>query len=277
VDGIHYTVKSSAASDEVNTRTGPESGFAQTGQYPKGAPVKVVMKSKYKDNQHYWYKVYEGGKYYYAFASYVKVGGSSKSGIKFLTKAELDSLAAAKKAAEAKKYALPKVNSTQQKRAQAFLNECDKLGKLIVKNKFIYSNSGVQRNYAAAVKCTVKKTNCALYVSWALQNYGILPKDKTIWLNNRINGNGTDYIKASKKVAICYPNRKTKDLDLLPGDICGFQVTPLSKHTMVYAGKDAKGRRLWYSAGPTTVPTNLCKVLGTVYDDKEVKVLIRIL
>ncbi|MBQ6582882.1 MAG: hypothetical protein IJH77_03520 [Mogibacterium sp.] len=170
---------------------------------------------------------------------------------------------------------IEKAKAIESEEIEKWLGVAESLGRRIAANHFTYSNSNVRSTYAAALS-QARHVNCALYVSWAMQEYGILPYGKTIWLDSSIHGNGASYLKSSDKVTISYPNRLTTSVDLQPGDICGFQIGPSNRHTMIYGGKDSSGRMVWYSAGPGTVRRGqLCRVPGTLYERNKLKVLIR--
>lgn len=116
------------------------------------------------------------------------------------------------------------------------------------------------------------RINCACYVSYGLQDIGVLSKGKTIWLDKKIHGKGAAQIK--KKAKVAYPRKIPAKAGLKKGDICGFAKAP---HTMVYAGKDKAGHLLWYSAGGSDVkPKNYGPKRKNHYENKKVMVRIRL-
>lgn len=116
------------------------------------------------------------------------------------------------------------------------------------------------------------RINCACYVSYGLQDIGILGKGKTIWLDKKIHGKGAAQIK--KKAKVVYPRKIPAKAGLKKGDICGFAKAP---HTMVYAGKDKAGHLLWYSAGGSDVkPKKYGPKRKKRYENKKVMVRIRL-
>ncbi|MBQ6477519.1 MAG: hypothetical protein IJI43_03700, partial [Bacilli bacterium] len=124
----------------------------------------------------------------------------------------------------------------------------------------------------------VKKThdvNCASYISLAMQEFGLLPKGKVIYISvdGVIKGDGADYIKKSKKVTISYPDKKASQLNLKPGDILGFDKTK-NPHTFAYAGKK-NGKYLWYTAGPGDVSEKNYGPKTKRYNNKIIGVVIR--
>lgn len=116
----------------------------------------------------------------------------------------------------------------------------------MIKAHVRYSANHACKSLASALKN--KRTNCATYVSFALQSTGVLPKGKYIWLDTKIHGSGSSVIR--KKAKIAYPRKSWRYAKLKKGDICGFANKP---HTMVYAGKSKQGHPLWYSAGGSDV------------------------
>ena len=115
------------------------------------------------------------------------------------------------------------------------------------KDGFHYSVNGGKGSYRKS-KETRRVTNCAIYVSWALQDAGIIKKGQVFWIDKggAIRGKRKTCITKNSKLKILHPHKKAKHAGLKKGDICGWDN---HIHTAVYAGRDAKGRTLWYSAG----------------------------
>ena len=115
------------------------------------------------------------------------------------------------------------------------------------KDGFHYSVNGGKGSYRKS-KETRRVTNCAIYVSWALQDAGIIKKGQVFWIDKggAIRGKRKTCITKNSKLKILHPHKKAKHAGLKKGDICGWDS---HIHTAVYAGRDAKGRTLWYSAG----------------------------
>lgn len=166
----------------------------------------------------------------------------------------------------------------REKRVADFLNALDSLADRIIANNFWYSNSNNSKTYEGALKKR-KVTNCALYVSWACQEAGLIPYGKTFWCNTRIHG-ALGALQASPYLEISYPRCKVSQLDLQPGDILGW-----TQHTTVYAGKDANGNNLWYSAGgdgghksggKCWFDNSMRPKVRHFYDNHRVEILIRI-
>lgn len=123
----------------------------------------------------------------------------------------------------------------------------DRVAENLDKDGFHYSVNGGKGTYRKS-KETRRVTNCALYVSWALQDAGIIKKGQVFWIDKggAIRGKRKTCITKNSKLKVLHPHKKAKHAGLKKGDICGWDS---HIHTAVYAGRDAKGRTLWYSAG----------------------------
>lgn len=123
----------------------------------------------------------------------------------------------------------------------------DRVAENLEKDGFHYSVNGGKGSYRKS-KETRRVTNCAIYVSWALQDAGIIKKGQVFWIDKggAIRGRRKTCITKNNKLKILHPHKKAKHAGLKKGDICGWDS---HIHTAVYAGRDAKGRTLWYSAG----------------------------
>lgn len=123
----------------------------------------------------------------------------------------------------------------------------DRVAENLEKDGFHYSVNGGKGSYRKS-KETRRVTNCAIYVSWALQDAGIIKKGQVFWIDKggAIRGKRRTCITKNNKLKILHPHKKAKHAGLKKGDICGWDS---HIHTAVYAGRDAKGRTLWYSAG----------------------------
>ena len=123
----------------------------------------------------------------------------------------------------------------------------DRVAENLEKDGFHYSVNGGKGSYRKS-KEKRRVTNCAIYVSWALQDAGIIKKGQVFWIDKggAIRGKRKTCITKNNKLKILHPHKKAKYAGLKKGDICGWDS---HIHTAVYAGRDAKGRTLWYSAG----------------------------
>lgn len=123
----------------------------------------------------------------------------------------------------------------------------DRVAENLDKDGFHYSVNGGKGTYRKS-KETRRVTNCAIYVSWALQDAGIIKKGQVFWIDKggAIRGKRKTCITKNSKLKVLHPHKKAKHAGLKKGDICGWDS---HIHTAVYAGRDSKGRTLWYSAG----------------------------
>lgn len=130
--------------------------------------------------------------------------------------------------------------------ASEILSKAQELGKMMVEEKWVYSNTDLKGSLAAA-KQSAKRTNCAHGVCLVLQEIGLLKKGQIFFGNKsgELSCNGTVRKQIEKGFDIIKTGgKKSKDLDLKPGDICLFK-----GHTNIYAGKDENGKTYWYDFG----------------------------
>ena len=130
--------------------------------------------------------------------------------------------------------------------ASEILSKAQELGKMMVEEKWVYSNTDLKGSLAAAEQ-SAKRTNCAHGVCLVLQEIGLLKKGQIFFGNKsgELSCNGTVRKQIEKGFDIIKTGgKKSKDLDLKPGDICLFK-----GHTNIYAGKDENGKTYWYDFG----------------------------
>ncbi len=130
--------------------------------------------------------------------------------------------------------------------ASEILSKAQELGKMMVDEKWVYSNYDLKGSLAAAEQ-SAKRTNCAHGVCLVLQEIGLLKKGQIFFGNKsgELSCNGTVRKQIKKGFDIIKTGgKKSKDLDLKPGDICLFK-----GHTNIYAGKDENGKTYWYDFG----------------------------
>ena len=136
----------------------------------------------------------------------------------------------------AKKPAVtPQVNKLQR-----WYNICNNVGKTLKTKGFHYSNGGCKSTFRKGIS-SGRKCNCALYVSWCLQEYGAINKGKTFY----VGGSGKISKSLGNRVSVIRVYKKAKNARLKPGDVACF-TTP---HACIYAGKTKSGKRLWYDQG----------------------------
>ena len=130
--------------------------------------------------------------------------------------------------------------------ASEILSKAQEIGKMMVEGKWVYSNTDLKGSLAAAEQ-SAKRTNCAHGVCLVLQEIGLLKKGQIFFGNKsgELSCNGTVRKQIEKGFDIIKTGgKKSKDLDLKPGDICLFK-----GHTNIYAGKDENGKTYWYDFG----------------------------
>ena len=130
---------------------------------------------------------------------------------------------------------------------QEWYDVCTEVGKILKKKGFRYSNGGTKKTLAKAIK-KGKKCNCALYVSWCLQEYGAIKEGKCFYVKK--SGKLSKSLGSGVKVIRYY--KKAKKINLKPGDVVCF-TTP---HACIYAGKNSKGKRLWFDQGKVATRGN---------------------
>ncbi len=123
---------------------------------------------------------------------------------------------------------------------EKWYNVCTSVGRTLKKKRFHYSNGGCKSTLAKGIR-SGRKCNCALYVSWCLQEYGAISKGKTFY----VKGSGRLSKSLGSKVRVIRVYKKAKNAGLKPGDIVCF-TTP---HACIYAGKSKNGNRLWFDQG----------------------------
>ena len=129
------------------------------------------------------------------------------------------------------------------------IHSIEKLRKLVVDNEFIYSNSGVSKSFDEALNGN-RKSNCALLVSFALQDAGYLPPGKTIYYKDGLRGGGASDIESNPNLEVTYPDKEPRECGLKEGDVCGFMLSGgRVPHMAIFAGYSDDGDLLWYTGG----------------------------
>ena len=137
--------------------------------------------------------------------------------------------------------------------ASEFLSECKRIADTIVGDgDWVYSNWRLQDNFEDARK-KARKTNCAMYVAWCMQEFGTLKKGQYFYSNwdGKLICSSTVREQLEKYYDIYQVGNDFSEKDLSPGDICLWK-----GHTNVYAGKDSQGKRLWYDLGHNQTSDN---------------------
>lgn len=162
-----------------------------------------------------------------------------------------------------------------------WMSICDNMANNIEKKHFVYSNSSTKSTYRAAAKKR-KRSNCALYVSWCLQQYGAFKSGQTIYIrrgSSRIHKNFSSF--NSKKVQVIRVNKRASRVNLKKGDVVLWNSMG---HTNIYAGKNSSGERVWYDAGKSATYghhsgsrfANIGKKTQSFLNSKKISYIIRI-
>ena len=130
-----------------------------------------------------------------------------------------------------------------------------KVGKKISKANFTYGKSS-KTNFKDSKK--EKRSFCADYVTWALQENGDLPYSMRIYgsRSGKLSGSGKKAILKNYKLIEC--KKKTSKIKFKPGDIiCLYKLSgKFGWHMMVFAKYDKNGNPLWYSGGTDALGSN---------------------
>lgn len=122
-----------------------------------------------------------------------------------------------------------------------------------METQFKWSKNQKYEFVTPTVATSKKKGTCITFPAVSLQRMGLLPKGKYFYFHpqhKRISGSGASYVKNHPEIyKLFYPNKTVKQLGdkLHKGDIIGFG-NP-AYHTMVYMGKDSKGRPRYNTMG----------------------------
>jgi len=156
--------------------------------------------------------------------------------------------------------------------AQKLLETASDTFKQMEKMHFKYSVSGNAYSWKNAKR--KKTSNCATYVNYCLQIMGLLPGTGVFYgSQGKVKFQGKLTLDDLEKIAtVKYMNKKPKDCDLKPGDICTYKDAP---HTQIYAGKQKDGDLEWYSYGPSDRGKKLPRKRGN-YNEKRIQHIIRL-
>ena len=133
---------------------------------------------------------------------------------------------------------------------EKWMDTCDTMLKNLKKGGFRYSNSGVKSSYRRA-KSSRRVCNCALFVSWCLQEYGATNTGDTFYI--RGGSIRKHFSWNSRKVKVMRVYKSPSSAKLQPGDVCCWAGVP---HVNIYAGKTRNGTKLWYDGGKVSTRGN---------------------
>ena len=147
-------------------------------------------------------------------------------------------------------------------------------------NHFMYDEDAKKHSLEKA-KNSTKTCNDSLYISWALQDFGLLPRNTILQLTDTISGNGAATLDSSK-VELKAVNNIPQSLNLEKGDICVFKKND-KYHAAVYKDTNSDGSIIWYSGWKdSTVDDNYDenKIRARKrpsYDEQPVKLIIHLI
>lgn len=145
-----------------------------------------------------------------------------------------------------------------------------------MKDQFNWSKNQKYEFVTPTVASSKKNGTCITFPAVSLQRMGLLPKGKYFYFHpqhKRISGSGALYVKNHPEIyKVFYPNKTVKQLGdkLHKGDIIGFD-NP-AYHTMVYMGKDSKGRPRYNTMGHKRG----LSVLYPMYATRKIDMVVRI-
>lgn len=145
-----------------------------------------------------------------------------------------------------------------------------------MREQFNWSKKQNYKFVTPTVASSKKNGTCITFPAVSLQRLGLLPKGKYFYFHpqhKRISGSGAEYVKNHTEIyKLFYPNKTVKQLGdkLHKGDIVGFG-NP-GYHTMVYMGKDSKGRPRYNTMGHKRG----LNVLYPNYANRKINMVVRI-
>ena len=137
----------------------------------------------------------------------------------------------------------------------AFLNSCKKIANIIMTdgNWIYYSGSGMKKSFAEARDYTPRRTSCANFVNFCMQDFGTLEPGMAFYSDGKgklvYQGSSSKKAATKKMVEANYDiinigGKKAIKAGLQPGDICLYK-----GHTNVFAGLNSEGVPMWYDGG----------------------------
>lgn len=140
---------------------------------------------------------------------------------------------------------------------------------------FKYKNAYKLCGMSWAQAKKTKRSNCATFVSYAMQRVKLLNTGQIFWINGDTVTYKGDGCKAqiAKVGKITHPHKTPKNAGLKKGDICGYS----APHTQIFAGWKDKNKTipLWYSYGSSDVGDAEPKVKKT-YTNRKIDTIIRL-
>ena len=140
----------------------------------------------------------------------------------------------------------------RRRNLRRFYAVCTNIQKIMAKKGFRYSNGGVAKSFRKALKKGKKRCNCARYISWCLQEYGAISQGKTFYAEAG-GGIHKSFRSWGRNVIIRRVYRSPSSAGLREGDVCFWDGVP---HVCIYAGKNSRGKTLWFDGGKVATRSN---------------------
>lgn len=130
-------------------------------------------------------------------------------------------------------------------RADNWISTCIEVGRRLDSKNFRYGNSSTKKNYNKALS-TNRRSNCALFVSWCLQEHDILKKNQVFYV--RKNGSIKKNFSSWRNASVLRVYNKRNKVRLQEGDIVCWKGIA---HVNVYAGNN-----MWIDGGKVSTYRN---------------------
>lgn len=161
-------------------------------------------------------------------------------------------------------------------KGELLVQSARKISDKVISNKLKYDGKATYNTLKKSLEGK-KTVNCALFVTWCLQDIKVLPYNRRIWLGDKVNSTGASTLK--KRATVTHPNKLPKDIKFKRGDIVGFQWGDSKKnkvHTMIFDHYDKKGHPIWWSAGGYDIRVKVLCHRRRKYEKLKVKTLARL-
>lgn len=155
-------------------------------------------------------------------------------------------------AATDSRQAVSEREQLRQARVRRWYAVCTNVGRIMAQKNFRYSNGGVSKSFRTALKKGKRRCNCARYVSWCVQEFGAISRNKTFYATSG-GGIHKSFKSWGNQVSVHRVYRSPSNAGLKEGDICFWDGVP---HVCIYAGKSKKGNTLWFDGGKVATRSN---------------------
>lgn len=141
--------------------------------------------------------------------------------------------------------------ATDNDNYQEWMNVCHNMLVNFKEHHFRYGTR-TKSSYESALK-KKRRADCAHYVSWCLQQYGVLDKGDTFYVTSSGRLRKKGFHSFGSKAKVIRVNRRCCKTDLQPGDVVCWKHPG---HVNIYAGRSSSGKRLWYDGGKVSTKGN---------------------